>query len=73
MGQSGHVYRICAETFAALGDGQNLQAVLEAGNQALMDLAEIINVPAWCQSFLGNVSDHRALYGNVRKQKAVRR
>ncbi len=48
------VYRILAETFDALGEEESFQAVLEGGYQALMEMADRINVPAWRQSFLEN-------------------
>ncbi len=53
------IYRICAETFDALDDKENLQAVLEAGYKEFMGAADKINVPAWRQSFLENVPDVR--------------
>jgi hypothetical protein len=34
---------------------------LERGHQALMELADTINVPEWRQSFLENVPNHRAI------------
>ena len=61
MSNPGKVYRTCAETFDALGEDENARAVIESGHQALMDVAEKINVPAWRQSFLENVPDHRAI------------
>ncbi len=54
------IYRRCAETFDALGDEENLQAVLNAGYKVFMDAADAINVPAWRQSFLENEPDVRA-------------
>ena len=57
----GAVYRTCAEVLDALGEAENLQAVIESGHQALMEVADKINVPAWRQSFLENVPDHRAI------------
>jgi class 3 adenylate cyclase/tetratricopeptide (TPR) repeat protein len=57
----GTVYRSCAETFDALGEAENVQAVLEGGHQALMEAADTINVPEWRQSFFENVPDNRAL------------
>jgi len=57
----GTIYRLCAETFEALGENENTQAVIESGFQALMEVADKINVPEWRQSFLENVPDHRAL------------
>jgi tetratricopeptide (TPR) repeat protein len=60
MDNPGMTYRICAETFEALGEAENLQAVLERGHQAFMEVADKINVPAWRQSFLENVPENRA-------------
>ena len=57
----GMVYRACVDVFDALGEVDNVQAVLESGHQALMEVADKINVPAWRQSFLENVPDHRAI------------
>jgi class 3 adenylate cyclase/tetratricopeptide (TPR) repeat protein len=61
MSSPGMVYRSCAETFDALGEAENAQAVIEAGHQALMEVADKINTPAWRQSFLENVPEHRAI------------
>jgi tetratricopeptide (TPR) repeat protein len=61
MSHPGMVYRTCAEVFDALGEAEKVQAVLESGHQALMEVAETINVPAWRQSLLENVPDHRAI------------
>jgi class 3 adenylate cyclase/tetratricopeptide (TPR) repeat protein len=61
MGNPGTVYRSCAETFDALGEIENARAAIESGHQALMEVADKINVPAWRQSFLENVPDHRAI------------
>ena len=61
MSNPGTVYRTCAETFDALGDEINTRVVIESGHQALMEVGDKINVPAWRQSFLENVPDHRAL------------
>jgi len=61
MGNPGKAYHICAETFDALGDTENAQAVIEAGHQALMEVADTKNIPSWRQSFLENVPDHRAI------------
>ena len=55
------VYRNCAETFDALGDVKNFRAVLASGHQALMEVADTINVPEWRKSFLENVPDNRAI------------
>jgi ATP/maltotriose-dependent transcriptional regulator MalT len=54
------VYRICAETFDALGDTENLQAALDVGHQAITDVADKIGTPEWRQSFLENVPNVRA-------------
>ena len=61
MSNPGWVYHTCAETFDALGEDDNALAVIEFGYKALMDVAQKINVPAWRQSFLENVPDHRAI------------
>ena len=61
ISRPGMVYRTCAEVFDALGETENLQAVLESAHQAFMDVADTINVPEWRQSFLENVPDNRAL------------
>jgi tetratricopeptide (TPR) repeat protein len=61
MNNPGTVYRFCAETFDALGEADNAWAVIESGHQALLEVAEKINVPAWRQSFLENVPDQRAI------------
>jgi tetratricopeptide (TPR) repeat protein len=55
------VYRSCAETFDALGDVKNFRAVIASGHQALMEVADTINVPEWRKSFLENVPDNRAI------------
>jgi hypothetical protein len=57
----GKVYRTCTETFEALGEDENALLVIQIGHQALMEMADKINVPAWRQSFLENVPDHRAI------------
>ena len=61
MGYPGNVYRTCAETFDALGSMVSFCAILESGHQTLMEVADTINVPAWRQSFLENVPEHRAI------------
>jgi len=61
MSRPGMVYRTCAEVFDALGEVENVQAVLESAHQAFMEVADTINVPAWRQSFLENVPDNRAI------------
>jgi class 3 adenylate cyclase/tetratricopeptide (TPR) repeat protein len=50
-----------AETFDALGQGENARAAVESGHQALMEMADTISVPEWRQSFLENVPGNRAL------------
>lgn len=57
----GWVYRTCAETFDALGEVENLRAILEHAHQGLMEVVNTIDVPAWRQSFLENVPDNRAI------------
>ena len=69
-GNPGRVYRHCAETFDALGDEEDLRAVLESSHQALMEVADKIDVPDWRQSFLENVPDHRALMEMWERRKA---
>ncbi len=49
-----------AEVFDALGEEENFQAILAYGHQALMEVADKINVPAWRQSFFENNPDCRA-------------
>lgn len=61
MERPGMVYRTCIEVFDALGEAENARAALELGHQALMEVADTINVPEWRQSFLENVPDNRAL------------
>jgi class 3 adenylate cyclase/tetratricopeptide (TPR) repeat protein len=61
MGNPAMVYRICAETFDALGEAEKFQTIVESGHQALIEVADKINVPSWRQSFLENVPDHRAI------------
>ena len=61
MGNPGTVYRTCADIFDALGEAEIAWAVIESGHQALMEVADKINLPAWRQSFLENVPDHRAI------------
>jgi class 3 adenylate cyclase/tetratricopeptide (TPR) repeat protein len=60
MGNPMQVYRICAETFDALGEEEYLQEVLEIGYHEFMEVADKINVPEWRQSFLENNPDSRA-------------
>ena len=57
----GLVYRVCAETFDALGEIENVRAVLDNGHQALMEVADKIKVPEWRRSSLENVPEHRAI------------
>jgi class 3 adenylate cyclase/tetratricopeptide (TPR) repeat protein len=59
MGNPGRVYRICAETFDALGDEENYRAAIERGHEELMIVADTINDPDVRQSFLENDPDHR--------------
>ncbi|HEX8993389.1 MAG TPA: adenylate/guanylate cyclase domain-containing protein [Anaerolineales bacterium] len=61
MGDPGWAYHTCAETFDALADDDSMQAVLEAGHKAFLEVADRINVPSWRQSFLENVPEIRAL------------
>jgi len=57
----GNVYRVCAETFDALGEAEAVQAALEGGHRALLEIAGKIDMPEWRQSFLENVPDNRAI------------
>jgi hypothetical protein len=50
---------------SVVGDAENLQAVLEHGYQAFMEVADMINVPAWRQSFIENVPANREFYGDA--------
>ena len=61
MSGSGWPYLTCAETFDALDDKKNMNAVLEAGHRQLMEMADTIRVPAWRKSFLEDVPENRAL------------
>ena len=61
MDNIGMAYRTLAETFEALGEADNARAVLESAHQALMEIADKINVLEWRQSFLENVPEHRAI------------
>jgi tetratricopeptide (TPR) repeat protein len=61
MGNPGIVYRLCAETFDALGEPELARAVIESAHQELVNMADRINVPDWRQSFLENVPEHQAL------------
>lgn len=70
LGYIGRLYRNLAETFIALGDDAEATEVLEAGHQALMDVAETINVPEWQQSFLQSVPDHRAIVEMWERRRA---
>ncbi len=54
-------YRICSEVFEALGERENARLALHAGHQALVDKADMINMPEWRQSFLENVPENRAI------------
>lgn len=53
-------YRACHDVFEALGETENARFVLEAGYHALMEKADLINIPEWRQSFLENVPENRA-------------
>jgi class 3 adenylate cyclase/tetratricopeptide (TPR) repeat protein len=66
----GTVYRTCAETFEALGEDENARAAIESGHQALMEVADKINVPAWRQSFLENVPDNQAIMEMWERRKS---
>jgi hypothetical protein len=57
----GSIYRSCAETFNALGEEENALMVIENAHQALIEMADMIDNPAWRQSFLENVPDNRAI------------
>ena len=70
MGSPGRVYLSCVETFDALGEAENLQAVLESGHQALMEIADKINVPAWRQLFLEKVPENQAFLEMWERRKA---
>ena len=61
MGNPGKIYLICAETFDAIGEEENVQAVIEIGHSELIKVADRNNIPVWRQSFLENVPDHRAI------------
>jgi tetratricopeptide (TPR) repeat protein len=55
------VFRTIADTFDALGETEDLEAVLASAHQALLELAKKIDEPEWRQSFLENVPENRAL------------
>ena len=57
----GGVFRMIADTFDALGEKEDLEALLASAHQALLELAEKIDVPEWRKSFLENVPENRAL------------
>jgi tetratricopeptide (TPR) repeat protein len=57
----GEVFHIIADTFDALGETENLEAVLVSAHQALMELAEKIDEPEWRKSFFENVPQNRAI------------
>jgi len=65
----GKLYRYCAETYDALGEQESYRSVLEAGHQALLDVANQRGIPSWRQSFLENVPDHRWLMETWERQK----
>jgi hypothetical protein len=54
-------YEACARAFDRLQDGNLASAAAEAGYAMLMDLAGKISDPAWRESFLQNIEEHRAL------------
>jgi tetratricopeptide (TPR) repeat protein len=70
MSGQGRVYKSCAETFDALGQPEDVQAVLERAHQDLMDAADSINVPEFRQSFLENVPDNRAIMEMWERRKS---
>lgn len=55
------VYYACAESFDALGDLENYRAAVEIGYQAIMQVADKTDDPAWRQSFLENVPENRRI------------
>jgi tetratricopeptide (TPR) repeat protein len=61
LNSPGGVFRILADTFDALGETEELQAVLASAHQALLELAEKIDMPEWRKSFLENIPENRAL------------
>ena len=61
MGSPGWDYLTCAESFDALGDMENYQAVLERAHQILMEVSDMKGEPSWRKSFLENVPEHRRI------------
>lgn len=70
MSNPGMVYLSCAEVFDGLGEEQDLRSVLEVAHQELLNVAGKINVPAWRQSFMENVPEHRSLMQMWERKKA---
>ncbi len=62
-------YLTCADTFEARHDAPAARAALEAGYQALADVAGRIENAAWRQSFLENIPENREL---ARRWQALR-
>ncbi|HEV8339935.1 MAG TPA: adenylate/guanylate cyclase domain-containing protein [bacterium] len=54
-------YQTCADIFDALGEPEQARAAVEAGYREMIDRAEKISDPDWRQSFLENVTEHRAI------------
>jgi tetratricopeptide (TPR) repeat protein len=61
MNNPGKDYRMCIETFDALGETENAGEVLEIAHQAMLDYVNKFDVPEWRRSFLENVPDNRAV------------
>lgn len=61
LNSPGGISRIIVEPFDALGETEDLEAVLASAHQALLELAEKIDMPEWRQSFLENVPENRAI------------
>ncbi len=61
MNNPGKDYRMCIDTFDALGETEKMEEVLEVAHLALMDYAGKINEPEWRKSFLENMPDNRAV------------
>ncbi len=60
----------CAEAFDAAGERENARALLENAQQALMQVADTLNTPAWRASLLENVPENRALLEMWERLKA---
>jgi tetratricopeptide (TPR) repeat protein len=54
-------YQTCADLFAADGDLGRSRTAVEKGYRELLDRAEKIGDPAWRNSFLENVPEHRTI------------